>query len=48
MPELKLPERLLKAEIWKSPWSWAAVGIVLFGGLAWLLTALFQRFGSQA
>ena len=40
--------RLLEGDLWTSPWSWVVLGIVLFGGLAVLLTALFQRLGSQA
>jgi hypothetical protein len=43
----KSPIRLPRLSIpiaWSSPWPWVAVGIVLFGGLAWGLVGLFQRF----
>jgi len=39
--------RLFATSFWSSPMPWIAVGIVLFGGLAQALTALFRRFESE-
>ena len=47
-PSFEQPARLLDAELWSSPWSWVVVGIIAFGGVAWVLTALFRRLESRA
>ena len=46
MPTLEPSVPLLEGELWSSPWTWAAIGIVVFGGVALALTALLRRLGS--
>jgi hypothetical protein len=36
--------RLFNAQLWSSPLPWIAVGVVLFGALAWALVAVLSRF----
>jgi hypothetical protein len=43
LPPLRLFSRLLRWDVWSSPWPWLAVGLVLFGGMAWALIVLFRR-----
>lgn len=40
------PFPLFTASFWSSLWPWVAVGLVLFGGLAWGLTRLLRRVES--
>jgi len=50
IPRIKAPIRLPRLSVpieWSSPRPWIAVGVVLFGGLAWGLVGLFQRFESS-
>lgn len=50
-PVLPVPERAsqtgprpFSATVWSSPLPWMAVGVVVFGGLAWALVKLLSRF----
>jgi len=43
---IKAP-RLLTASFWTSLLPWIAVGLVVFGGMAWILNALLVRFESD-
>jgi len=45
-PDEQTPH-LLSESFWSSPLPWIAVGIIVFGGLAWVLILLLRRVESQ-
>jgi hypothetical protein len=38
---------LLGPGVWSSPLPWAAVGVLFFGGMAWLVIAIARQLGSD-